>query len=152
MLVGGGLSSVPRIAKDLGIWVAKEDAVAVLAAILDEWREDLRYRVSRVKARLKFMIDDIGPEGHARAGRGAARPHVRGLHAARSCRPRAITSACTTRPTAGTTSACPVHLGLITGDQMIAIADLAESLGGDVRLTRQQNFVLTNVAPTGSTR
>ena len=29
---------------------------------------------------------------------------------------------------------------------MIALADLAESLGGDVRLTRQQNFVLTNVA------
>ena len=35
-----------------------------------------------------------------------------------------------------------MHLGLITGDQMIALADLAESLGGDVRLTRQQNFVL----------
>src|SRR5690349_21563750 len=63
VLVGGGLSSVPRIAKDLGIWVPKEDAVVVLAAILDEWREDLRYRVSRVKARLKFMIDDIGAEG-----------------------------------------------------------------------------------------
>ena len=28
---------------------------------------------------------------------------------------------------------------------MIALADLAESLGDDVRLTRQQNFVLTNV-------
>ena len=28
---------------------------------------------------------------------------------------------------------------------MIAIADLAERLGGDVRITRQQNFVLTNV-------
>ena len=39
----------------------------------------------------------------------------------------------------------PVHLGLITGDQMIAVADLAERVGGDVRLTRQQNFVLTNV-------
>ena len=74
VLVGGGLSSVPRIARDLGIWVPKDEAVAVLAAILDEWREDLRYRVSRVKARLKFMIDDIGPEGmralvEARLGR-----------------------------------------------------------------------------------
>ena len=27
------------------------------------WSEDLKYRVSRVKARLKFMVDDIGPEG-----------------------------------------------------------------------------------------
>jgi len=63
VLVGGGLSSVPRIARELGVWVPKAEAVQVLAAILDEWREDLRYRVSRVKARLKFMIDDIGREG-----------------------------------------------------------------------------------------
>ena len=39
----------------------------------------------------------------------------------------------------------PVHLGLMSGDQMLAVADLAESVGGDVRLTRQQNFVVTNV-------
>jgi ferredoxin-nitrite reductase len=32
----------------------------------------------------------------------------------------------------------PVHLGLITGDQMIALADL----GYELRITRQQNFVL----------
>ena len=30
---------------------------------------------------------------------------------------------------------------------MLALADLAESVGGDIRLTRQQNLVLTNVAP-----
>jgi ferredoxin-nitrite reductase len=39
----------------------------------------------------------------------------------------------------------PVHIGLISGDQMVALADLAGDLGGDVRVTRQQNFVLTNV-------
>jgi ferredoxin-nitrite reductase len=38
-----------------------------------------------------------------------------------------------------------VHLGLVTGDRLIAVADLADDLGGDVRLTRQQNFVLTGV-------
>ena len=73
VLVGGGLSSVPRIARELGIWVPKDDAVTVLAAILDVWREDLRYRVSRVKARLKFMVDDLGPEGvRERVERGSA--------------------------------------------------------------------------------
>src|SRR5437764_2797662 len=144
VLVGGGLSSVPRIAQDLGIWVDKEDAVTVLAAILDEWREDLRYRMSRVKARLKFMIDDIGPDGmralvEKRLGRTfddftlpqlpPARNHI-GIH----------------RQSDGRNYVgVPVHLGLISGDQMIAVADLAERLGGDVRLTRQQNFVLTNV-------
>jgi ferredoxin-nitrite reductase len=39
----------------------------------------------------------------------------------------------------------PVHLGLISGDQMIAAAELAARVGGDVRITRQQNFVLANV-------
>jgi ferredoxin-nitrite reductase len=145
VLVGGGLSSVPRIAKDLGIWVAKEDAITLLAAILDEWREDLRYRVSRVKSRLKFMIDDIGPEGmralvEQRLGRtfeDFTLPHLPpannhlGVHDQSDGRHYV---------------GVPVHLGLVTGDQMIALADLAESLDGDVRLTRQQNFVLTNVA------
>jgi ferredoxin-nitrite reductase len=145
VLVGGGLSSVPRIAKDLGLWVAKEDAITLLAAILDEWREDLRYRVSRVKSRLKFMIDDIGPEGmralvEQRLGRtfeDFTLPHLPpannhlGVHDQSDGRHY---------------DGVPVHLGLVTGDQMIALADLAESLDGDVRLTRQQNFVLTNVA------
>ncbi len=132
VLVGGGLSSVPRVARDLGIFVPKDEAVEVLAAILDEWRSDLRYRVSRVKARLKFMIDDIGPEGmralvEKRLGRTfddytleqepAARNHL-GVHDGYV--------------------GVPVHLGLITGDQMIALADL----GHELRVTRQQNFVL----------
>jgi ferredoxin-nitrite reductase len=145
VLVGGGLSSVPRIARELGIWVPKDEAVIVLAAILDEWRADLRYRVSRVKARLKFMIDDIGPEGlreriEARLGRTfddfelprlpAAANHL-GIRRQRDGRNYV---------------GVPVHLGLVSGDQMIALADLAESVGGDIRLTRQQNVVLTNVS------
>ena len=48
------------------------------------------------------------PRGHARAGRGAARPHARRLRACRRRRsPRAITSACTRRSSRGSaTSAC----------------------------------------------
>jgi sulfite reductase beta subunit-like hemoprotein len=146
VLVGGGLSSVPRIARELGVWVPKDDAVTVLVAILDEWREDLRYRMSRVKARLKFMIDDIGPEGmreriETRLERRfedftlppapAPGNHI-GVHAQRDGL-RYV--------------GAPVHLGLISGDQMIELAELAGRLGGDVRITRQQNFVLTNVPP-----
>src|SRR5436309_2636801 len=61
--VGSGLSSVPRIAKDVGVFVPRDETIEVLRALLDAWREDLRYRVSRVKARMKFMVDDYGPEG-----------------------------------------------------------------------------------------
>ena len=132
VLVGGGLSSVPRIARELGIWVPKAQAVEVLAAILDEWREDLRYRVSRVKARLKFMIDDIGPEGmrervEARLGRVFDDFTLPPL-------PRASNHLGVHDGWVGV----PVHLGLISGDQMIALA----RLGHEVRITRQQNLVL----------
>src|SRR5919201_1986293 len=143
--VGGGLSSVPRLARDLGVFVPKAQALDVLCALLDAWKEDLKYRVSRVKARMKFMVDDYGPDGmraevERRIGRrladfelpppGEFRDHV-GIHPQRQAGLYYV--------------GAPVHVGLISGDQMIAVADLAERLGGDVRVTRQQNFVVTNV-------
>jgi sulfite reductase beta subunit-like hemoprotein len=143
--VGGGLSSVPRIARDLDVFVPREEALEVTRALLDAWKEDLTYRVSRVKSRMKFMVDDYGPEGvraevERRIGRrladfklpapGPFRDHM-GIQPQR-------------QPGLFTIGA-PVHLGLASGDQMIAVADLAESLGGDVRLTRQQNLIVTNV-------
>jgi sulfite reductase beta subunit-like hemoprotein len=149
VLVGGGLSSVPRLGRELGVFIPKEQAVEVLAAITGTWSEDLRYRVSRVKARLKFMIDDIGPEGmrervEGRLGRAledyalppvALAPHDHlGVHEQK-------------QPGLAYVGA-PVHLGLIAGDQMIAVADLAERVDGDVRITRLQNFVIANV-PVG---
>ncbi|MGH2973095.1 MAG: nitrite/sulfite reductase, partial [Gaiellaceae bacterium] len=39
----------------------------------------------------------------------------------------------------------PVQLGLSSGDQLIAVADLVDSFGGDIRLTRQQNLIVTGV-------
>ena len=150
VLVGGGLSSVPRIARDMGVFIPKEDANEILGAITSVWSEDLKYRVSRVKARLKFMVDDIGPEGirervEARLGRTledyALPPidvepsHHLGIHAQRQDGLHYI--------------GVPVHLGLVSGDQMIGIADLAERFGGDVRLTRQQNFIVTGIPTAG---
>ena len=150
VLVGGGLSSVPRIARDLGVWVPKEDAVEVMAAILDEWREDLRYRVSRVKARLKFMVDDIGAEGvrervERRLGRSLEdyelppQPRPGNHLGVREQRDGRLLVG------------VPVHLGLVGGNQLHALADLAESCGGDVRITRQQNLVLTGVSDLAAT-
>ena len=145
VLVGGGLSSVPRVARELGIWVPKHEAVTVLAAILDEWQEDLRYRVSRVKARLKFLVDDIGPEGlRARVERrlGKAYDDFRLPSLPPAGNHLGVHAQIDGRFYVGV----PVHLGLITGDQMIALADLLDGVGGDLRITRQQNIVLTNLA------
>jgi ferredoxin-nitrite reductase len=147
VLVGGGLSSVPRIAQELGVFVPKDEAVEVLAAITGAWADDLNYRVSRVKARLKFMIDDIGPEGmrervEQRLGRTLADFELPAPELA----PRDHLGVQPQKQLGFSYIGVPVHLGLISGDQMIAVADIAERAGADVRITRQQNFIVANVA------
>ena len=39
----------------------------------------------------------------------------------------------------------PVHLGLMDGATMLRLADLTESWGGEIRLTRRQNFILSHI-------
>ncbi|HEY3109127.1 MAG TPA: nitrite/sulfite reductase [Chloroflexota bacterium] len=145
--VGGGLSTVPRLGRHLGVFVPKEEAIEVLRAILDAWRTNLQYRLSRVKARLKFMVDDYGAEGMRAEvekflGRkledldqpphrvGGNTEHL-GINAQRQPGLSYI--------------GFPVRLGKATGQQLVRIAEIAESVGGDVRLTRQQNFIVANV-------
>jgi sulfite reductase beta subunit-like hemoprotein len=150
--VGGGLSSTPRLSRDLGVFVEQDDALPVARAILDAWRSDLKYRMSRAKARLKFMVDDYGPEGmlnqiQERLGRElepiqerprpAGSPDHLGVHPQKEPGLYYV--------------GFPVFLGQVTGPQTIQIADLADTYGGDIRLTRQQNFLLTNI-PEGQVR
>ncbi|HET6943818.1 MAG TPA: hypothetical protein VFI01_00565 [Gaiellaceae bacterium] len=144
--VGGGLSSVPRIARDLGVFVPKEQANEILGAVTTVWSEDLKYRMSRVKARLKFMVDDIGAEGllervEAKLGRTLERYELPPI----DVQPSAHVGVHAQKQDGLSYVGVPVRLGLTSGDQLIAVADLVESFGGDLRVTRQQNLVLTGV-------
>ncbi|HVM14941.1 MAG TPA: MoaD/ThiS family protein [Egibacteraceae bacterium] len=145
--VGGGLSNTPRLSRDLGVFVPKDDTIAVLRAVTDAWQSDPRYRVSRAKARIKFMVDHVGPEGmralveerlgHALEDGAAPEPepghdHL-GLHEQTGGRAYVGLS---------------VPMGWMSGQQMIDVADAVEAVGGDIRLTRQQNFIVGNV-PAG---
>src|SRR5438552_1581750 len=127
--VGGGLSSVPRLARDMGVFVPKEEAVEVLAAMTRAWSDDLRYRVSRVKARLKFMVDDIGPGGmrervEARLGRALEDFTLPTL----DTQPSTHLGVHPQKQPELHTVGVPVHLGLVSGDQMTAVADLADAV------------------------
>ena len=144
--VGGGLSNIPRLGKDIGVFVPKEETVEVLRAITDTWQHDLRYRVSRTKARIKFMMDDHGPDGvrakvEERLGRSLERLEVPepergaddhlGVHQ---------------QPQEGYVYAgFSVPMGWLTGTQMIEIADIADDVDASIRLTRQQDVILGDI-------
>ena len=57
--VGGGLGAIPRLAERLGVFVEPQDVLEVSRAIAGAYR-DYGYRISRKKARLKFLLNDWG--------------------------------------------------------------------------------------------
>ena len=144
--VGGGQSSTPRLARHLGVFITREQAMPVMRAIIDVWKGTTEYRISRVKARLKFMIDDYGPEEFRKlveARLGYALDNLAET-------PLPETESDHMGISAQKQDGChyagfPVYLGLMSGQQMRAIADLVATFGGDIRLTRRQNFIVTGI-------
>ena len=59
--VGGGLSTNPRMAERLGVWVPLDEVADVWAGVVGLFR-DYGYRRLRHRARIKFLIADWGPE------------------------------------------------------------------------------------------
>src|SRR5438067_1729248 len=123
--VGGGLSSVPRIARELGVFVPKEQANEILGAVTSVWSEDLKWRMSRVKARLKFMVDDIGADGmlervEAKLGRTFERYTLPAI----DVQPSAHVGVHAQKQEGLSYIGVPVRLGLTSGDQLIAAGNL----------------------------
>ena len=145
--VGGGLSTTPRIGARPRRLRRTSEALEVPRAILDVWRHDLKYRLSRAKARLKFMVDDYGAEGVREAVEERLGRQLEDLAVPPPPARRAPTTSASTRRsrTASSTSASRSSSARSPATRCVAIADLAESFGGDIRLTRQQNFILTGV-------
>ena len=145
--VGGGLGGKERFGERLGVHVEPEEVVDVCHHICVIFR-DHGNRNSRALARLKFLIADWGPkrfleELESRLGyrlkRGSApqvpvstnRAHI-GVHPQKDAGLVYVGAATTG--------------GLLLGEQMIEVARLAGSYGGDrVRLTPTQNLILLDV-------
>ncbi|MCS7224439.1 MAG: nitrite/sulfite reductase [Armatimonadetes bacterium] len=151
VLAGGGLASTPRLAKPLGIFIEPKDAISVLVAILELWRNNRRYRVSRVKSRFKFMMDDYGPEkirtmieqaldrkldDYPETPRPVGFTNHMGIH------PQ-VTGDAEGKPLYYI--GVPVLVGRMKGQDLIRLGEWLEVFGGDFRITRQQNFILTGI-------
>ncbi len=144
--VGGGQSSTPRLSRDLGVFVTREQALAAMRAILDVWRLTTEYRISRVKARLKFMVDDYGPAGFRKLVEERLGYAMEDLPELPLPDREGEHIGVHEQKTPGRYYAgFPVRLGLMSGRQMRELAGIADEVGGDVRLTRRQNFILTGI-------
>jgi ferredoxin-nitrite reductase len=144
--VGGGQSSTPRLSRDLGVFITREQALAAMRAILDVWRLTTEYRISRVKARLKFMIDDYGPDGFRKLVEERLGYAMESLPELPLPDREGEHMGVHEQKTPGHCYAgFPVRLGLMTGRQMRELAGIAGDIGGDIRLTRRQNFILTGI-------
>lgn len=146
ILLGGGLSTNPRIAKTVGFFVPRERVLEAARTILDIWSEDLRSRRSFVKARLKFFVDEVGIDWfrHAiseRMGRledytDSLQPPV-GFRFHEGCRPQ--------KDGHHFYLVVPVSCGRLTGDELLALAEIVARENLEVRLTQRQNLVLANI-------
>ncbi|MDN3355162.1 nitrite/sulfite reductase [Actinomadura sp. DC4] len=145
--VGGGLSTNPMFAKRLGAFVRPDQAHEVWAGVAGIFR-DYGYRRLRHRARIKFLMNDWGPErfrevlekdylGYTLADgpepgapAGARRDHV-------GIRPQ--------RDGNYYVGFAP-KVGRVNGDLLHVIADLAEEYGsGRVRTTTEQKMVILDV-------
>ena len=105
--VGGGLSSVPRIARDMGVFIPKEDANEILGAITSVWSEDLSTASRASRRGSSSWSTTSARRGSASASRPASAGSSRTTRCRRSRSSRRTTSASTPSARRGsTTSAC----------------------------------------------
>lgn len=146
--IGGGLSSVPRIGKSLGIFVPEAEALATARGLTEIWSADLRYRMSRAKARFKFMVDDDGPELMREKLEAHLGRKLEDLEVEPQPKGRTDHMGIRLQKSAERSDlhyiGFPVFPGLMTGEQMCQVADLIEPYG-EFRITREQNFILTHI-------
>lgn len=148
--VGGGLSNEPHLAVRLNAFLTPEQAPAAAHAVAEIFREQLALRESRDRARLKYLfmkegwnaerfLEEIQARVPFRIDPGVPelvpdeilRDHV-GIHPQR-------------QPGLAYVGASVLR-GRMTGEQLEAVAELAERFGnGEIRTTVAQNFIILNV-------
>ena len=133
--VGGGLSSVPRIAQRPGR--LRPDGGGDRGAARDHGRLVGRTCATASRASRRGSSSwstTSAPRGCASASRRGSAARSRTTTCRRSPpQPRDHLGVHAQKQDGLVYVGVPVTLGLISGDQMIALADLAEPLGGDVR-------------------
>ena len=150
--IGGGLSSEPHIAERLPAFIPQDKAMDVITAVVRIFKEQLGLRESRTHARIKYLFmkhgwtvdsmlaaieDKLGykldpsPLSADVVPDDVYRDHV-------GIKPQ--------KQAGLSTVGASVMGGRVSGDTLVALADLAEKYGdGNLRATIMQNIVIANV-------
>ncbi len=146
--VGGGLSTAPRLAERIGVFVSEDEAADVWHGVIQVFR-DYGFRRLRNKARLKFLLAEWGPEKFREVLENEYLGH-------------ALPDGVAPAPATGPGDHVGVHLqkdgnhyvgvaptvGRISGTILTRLGDLIESVdAGPVRLTAHQKLVILDVPP-----
>jgi sulfite reductase (ferredoxin) len=144
--VGGGLSTNPRFAERLGVFVRPDEVSEVWAGVVSVFR-DYGYRRQRNHARLKFLMADWGPEKFRKVLQDEylerqlldgepppASPANRDHTGVRAQNNGLVSVGATTRS------------GRTSGTALYEVAELADRYGsGRIGLTAQQGVVVVDV-------
>jgi sulfite reductase (ferredoxin) len=155
--VGGGLSTEPHLAVRIPAFIRQDQALAVVRATAEIFREQQELRENRTRARIKYLFmrfgwtaesflealeerlgykldpspvsEDVVPDDVYRDHIGIAPQRQAGLSSV----------------------GASVLRGRVSGDQLLQLAELAERYGtGELRTTIMQNVIIVNV-PNGKT-
>ncbi|SDS20141.1 NirA family protein [Bradyrhizobium canariense] len=147
----GGITGHRDFAKQTGIIVKPEDATMVADAIVRVFIET-GDRTNRLKARMKYVIDDMGMDKfllavEAKYGKAFTRVPPEALEP-RPVFDRMAHVGVHSQKQAGLNwIGVVLPIGKLTGDQMRGLAKIAHDLGdGDIRLTVWQNLLISGVA------
>jgi len=150
--VGGGLSTEPHLAVRIPAFIRQDQALAVVRATAEIFREQQELRENRTRARIKYLFmrfgwtaesflealeerlgykldpspvsEDVVPDDVYRDHIGIAPQRQAGLSSV----------------------GASVLRGRVSGDQLLQLAELAERYGtGELRTTIMQNVIIVNV-------
>ena len=144
--VGGGLSTNPKIAQRLGVWVPLDEVPDVWEGVVSIFR-DYGYRRLRHRARIKFLVADWGVEKFRQVleDEYLHRTLIDGPAPAIPERPIDHVGVHKQKDGLNYVGVAPAS-GRVSGTTLVALADAAERAGsGRVRLTPQQKIVVLDV-------
>ncbi|MFQ5970051.1 MAG: nitrite/sulfite reductase [Nitrososphaerales archaeon] len=146
--VGGSLGVPPMLSKPANVFVKMDEVEEVARAITEIWRDAPKYRESRTRSRLKWMVKDMGMPKFREAIETKLGRKLEDYNDVNDA-PKVLndhTGIHKQKQEEFYFMGVPVPSGRLSPDKLFAIADLVDKYGsGELRLTVQQNFIIPNV-------